>query len=152
MTKTKSLAARRFELMAAEYLERMGARIRDRREELGLTQDDVARRMPGKITHNRISLWERGKNRPRDDALESLAGVLGVPVSYFMMSEPDKTKTPDLAGVMAPDESRSQLDAIERKLDMILAALALIPAPDEDARKSTGSLLDALPAEWRPAA
>lgn len=130
MTKTKTLAARRFELMAAEYLERMGARIKARREELGLTQDEVAGKMPGKVNGQRISLWERGKNRPRDDALEALAGVLDVDVSYFMASEPTNGDTPDLMEIARPFGLEGSTNRLEAKLDWLIDYLV----KDEQAR------------------
>ena len=74
--------------MAAEYLERMGARIRDRREELGLSRSEVARQMPGKTTENQIYRWEKGLHRPNDDALEALASVLGVTIAHFLADAP----------------------------------------------------------------
>lgn len=122
MIRTNSLARRRFELMAAEYLERIGARIAARREELGLTQEDVARELPGKVTGQRVSLWERGKHRPRDDSLEALARILRVDVSYFMSQEPEKQNgTPDL---FAGESDQPQLVAIESKLDALTQVLA----------------------------
>src|SRR5690349_5848796 len=102
LVQTDELSRRRFELMAAEFLVAMGAKIRQRREELELTQEDVAREMRGRVTGSRVSLWERGKHRPHDDSLEELARVLRVPVSYFMAPEPDKTTTPMPFGADVP--------------------------------------------------
>jgi transcriptional regulator with XRE-family HTH domain len=123
MTRTSRAQRLRFEAMAAEYLARMGERIRERREALGLSQEDVARAMPGKITGQRISLWERGLHRPRDDSLEALARALEVDVSYFMTPEPAKEETPDLLGVGHHGDTRSasaRMVALERKLDKLL--------------------------------
>lgn len=50
------------------------------------------------------------------------------------------------------DDLRERQERIERKIDIILHALALIPAPPEATERSVPSLLDALPEEWRPAA
>lgn len=99
--------------MAAEYLERMGARIRARREELHLTQEDVARRFPGRTTGNQISRWERGANRPGDQQLEALAKVLDVPVAYFFAPPPTSNGTDVLSALRPAD---GQLDRIERLL------------------------------------
>lgn len=71
--------------MAAAYLERLGQRIRLRREELHLSRPEVARAMPGKTTENQIYRWEKGLHRPQDDALEALATVLQVDVGYFIV-------------------------------------------------------------------
>ena len=84
--------------MAAEFLATMGEKIRTRRIEKGLTQEDVARQMPGRVTGARVSLWERGKHRPHDDSLEALAQVLDVPVSYFMAPAPARRATTTTRG------------------------------------------------------
>jgi transcriptional regulator with XRE-family HTH domain len=113
---TTPVARRRFELMAAEYLERLGNRLREKREELGLSRPEVARRMPGKTTENQVYRWEKGLHRPHDDALEALAGILGESVGYFLAAAPDKTQTPDLmATVTGADDDR--LARIEEKLE-----------------------------------
>lgn len=145
--------------MAAEYLERMGERIRQRREEFGLTQEELARQMPGRVTGARISLWERGKNRPRDDSLESLAKVLKVDVAYFMADEPDKTRTPDLFAVDGDGEKSTEtavrdllreqsriLREIKATQKEITDALEALPA----VANGLTALLQALEAERRP--
>ena len=73
MPQTSHAQSLRFAAMAAEYLERMGARIRSRREELGMSRSEVARQMPGKTNEQAVYRWENGKNRPHDDTLEALA-------------------------------------------------------------------------------
>lgn len=114
MMGTSVVARRRFELMAAEYLERIGQRIRERRDELGLSRADVAREMPGKTNENQVYRWERGLHRPHDDALEALARVLKVDSpAYFLAPAPDKTETPDVLQAL---DGGSQLDRIERML------------------------------------
>lgn len=121
LMRTSATARHRFEQMAAEYLSRMGERIRARREELGLSRADVAREMPGKTNENAIYRWELGKHRPHDDALEALAQVLKVSTTYFMADAPDKSSTPD------PFESTAggaQLDRIEEAVLDISRRLA----------------------------
>src|SRR4051812_45219376 len=85
---TSRAQALRFETMAVEYLERMGARMRERREELGLSRDLVAREMGGLTTGNQIYRWETGRHQAGPEALERLAGVLKVDVAYFMGDGP----------------------------------------------------------------
>jgi transcriptional regulator with XRE-family HTH domain len=99
--------------MAVEIAERIGARMRERREELGLTQAEVARRIEGKTTSDQVSRWERGKHQPND--LGPIARVLEVDVSYFYAPRPETDETPDLFG--GSDENRNdQLDSIESML------------------------------------
>lgn len=120
--KTSRAQTLTFAAMAAEYLERMGARMRQRREELELSRDEVARRMAGKTNGNAIYRWERGEHRPQDDTLEELAKALEVTVAYFFVDEPEPG-TGDLMGALSPGGA-SQLDQIEQKLDHLLEILA----------------------------
>lgn len=108
MMGTTATSRLRLQLVAAEYLERMGQRMRLRREQLDMTRGDVARAMPGRTNENAIYRWERGLHRPEDDALEALATVLQVsgPGWFFAdeLKDPDKTPSPfagqdDLAGL-----------------------------------------------------
>lgn len=81
--------------MAAEHVERIGARIRQRREELGLSRGEVARQMPGKTNENAIYRWEKGLHQANPDALEALAGVLDVNTSYFYVDAPERDEALD---------------------------------------------------------
>lgn len=110
----------RFAAMAAAHVERIGRRIRERREELGLSQLDVARELSGKVDANQVSRWERGQHRPREDTLEDLSEVLGVEVAYFMSDAPTSSSgTPSIEEALPLD----RLARIEAKLDALLARL-----------------------------
>lgn len=96
MMGTSSSQRLRLQAVAAEFVEQMGVRIRARREELGLTRPDVARRMPGKVGENQIYRWETGKHQPKADTLEALAAALETEPSAFMAPVSVKDETPDL--------------------------------------------------------
>lgn len=109
--------------MAAAYLQRMGGRIKQRREALGLSRADVARAMPGKTNDNAIYRWEKGAHRPQPDALEALAGVLNVPVSYFLMDAPASGPPPDLMGALSPtDDIASRVNDVASAVAKLLEA------------------------------
>ena len=58
----------------------LGRTIRDRRQELGLTQEELADRIGAGVTQSEVSRLERGKIRlPRRERFERLAGALGLP-------------------------------------------------------------------------
>jgi transcriptional regulator with XRE-family HTH domain len=59
----------------------VGARIRERRVMMGLSQQQLAR-MIG-VTYQQAHKYERGLNRISAGRLFEIAQVLGVPVSYF---------------------------------------------------------------------
>jgi transcriptional regulator with XRE-family HTH domain len=59
----------------------VGARIRERRILLGLTQQKLAE-MIG-VTYQQAHKYEHGINRLSAGRLYELAGALGVPITYF---------------------------------------------------------------------
>lgn len=144
-------ARRRFELQVAEYIARIGERIRARREELGLSQGDLARELPGKSDGNQVSRWERGEHKPHSDTLEAIARVLRVDMGYLLMPEPEKATTPD------PFADGTQFDRIERKLDAIIAHFGIAvtapaEAPEDLVAKGLGGLPAARAAQPAPSA
>ena len=102
--------------MAAAYLKRVGERIRERRDELGLSQRELAEQLPGKADGNQVSKWERGLHRPSDDTLEHIAKILSVDVAYFLAATPE----PGTGDLLAAFDGETQLDRIERKLDALI--------------------------------
>src|SRR4051794_6522733 len=120
---TSALARRRLELVAAEYVVRMGRRIAQAREEAGMSQNDLARELPGKVGAQMVSKWERGLHEPRSDTLEAIAGVLKRPVAYFMTDEPEPG-TPDLMRALnGGDDKLDEAIATLRQLVERQAAL-----------------------------
>jgi transcriptional regulator with XRE-family HTH domain len=62
---------------------RLSAVIRKRREELGLTQEQVAK--AAKVTKNYVTMLERGKRKnPSLPILRRIADVLNVPVGTLL--------------------------------------------------------------------
>ena len=64
---------------------RIGARIQQAREELGITQQELAARLG--CTQAALSNYELGKRRLYLANLEKIASVLRTPLGYF--TEPD---------------------------------------------------------------
>lgn len=119
MLMTPRSVSLRFEAMAAEHVERMGRRIREQREALGLSRDELARKMGDATNGNAIYRWEKGTVRPGAEKLELLAKALGVPVAHFMVEAPEG------APEGAPYDD-SQADRMEAKLNALLEGVALI--------------------------
>lgn len=126
---TTSADALRLAYMAKRNTERVGARIKARREELKRgdekwTQSYVAHQLSErtgrKTTGQDVSRYETGRHRPEDDTLEALADVLMVNCGEFFSDPPDKSKTPDLLG----DKGSSNLEAIEAALTKAAAERA----------------------------
>jgi transcriptional regulator with XRE-family HTH domain len=57
----------------------MMTRIRELRQQVGISQNELARRMGLKNTS--VIQWERGSNMPSADKLPKLAEILGVEIS-----------------------------------------------------------------------
>ena len=128
--------------MAAEHVERLGARIAERRLELKdqrgdeFTQGAVARKVGdilGKtsISGTSVSRWERGEHRPSDDSLDALATVLETTVAD-LMSGPQADRpsaTPDVMGNLNEADPlaavRAQLDRMERLLTALASRLGV---------------------------
>lgn len=145
LTQTGASNRLRLQLMAAEHVEKIGARIRQRREELGMSRDDLAREMPGKTNGNAIYRWEKGLHEARPDALEAVAQALNVDVAYFYVDQP-KGPTPDVLDLAVPHPNGDdRLQRIERKLDHLLRAIGL-DAEDADLNSAVDAFVRALEA------
>ena len=59
----------------------IGAKIRMRRGELGMSQTDLAKAV--RVTFQQVQKYEQGKNRVGGSRLDGIARALQVPVSYF---------------------------------------------------------------------
>jgi transcriptional regulator with XRE-family HTH domain len=73
----------------------IGTRIQQAREELGITQHDLAARLG--CTQAALSNYELGKRRLYLANLEKIASVLGRPLSYFTEPVTDEDDARDWA-------------------------------------------------------
>jgi transcriptional regulator with XRE-family HTH domain len=122
---TDRVARLRFELVATEFLVRMGARIEEHRKLRGLSRADLARALPGKVNENQVYRWERGKHQPNPDTLQAIANVLEVDVAVLMAPEPEKAATPDLSSQPSNADIMAYLNRLEgliRQLGLDMAA------------------------------
>jgi transcriptional regulator with XRE-family HTH domain len=60
----------------------IGATIRRRRQELSLSQEELAFRL--QLSNQQVQRYESGKDRLNVERLQALALALSVPVSYFL--------------------------------------------------------------------
>lgn len=118
---------RRFELMAAEHTARIGERIAQRRNEIGLSQRALADLLPGKTDGNQVSKWERGQHQPSPDTLEHIAKVLQVEVAHFLIPEPTSNSA-DLLSVLGRGGAQSDLTEALFHIATGLAADARTPS------------------------
>lgn len=115
--------------MADEHRERVGAAIRERRKELGLSQRALAAKIP--VTEKTLARWEKGQSFGHMSNLEKVAEELDTTVDALMTGPRDAKRqdTPsllDTLGGAAPasgDELRTQLDRIEHNQATIWRAI-----------------------------
>ncbi len=76
--------------MANEIDLRVGNRVAQRRNELGLTQVDLAKRL--NVTTEELGAFELGQKRIGARLLQEITVVLKAPVSFFLRDERDNRK------------------------------------------------------------
>ncbi len=86
----------------------IGAKIRMRRGELGMTQTDLAKQLG--VTFQQVQKYEQGKNRVGGSRLAGVAKALDVPVAYFF------------------DQSSEEMEAVSGSLLNTRGAVSLLKA------------------------
>ena len=76
-----SVAAKRSRAQANTVDTHVGRRIRDKRNERGMSQTEVANAIG--VTFQQVQKYERGTNRVGASRLFDLSRILSVPVQYF---------------------------------------------------------------------
>ncbi len=103
--------------------EHIGDRIRRRRVELGVTQEQLARALG--VTYQQIQKYEAGANRISAVYLHRVAEMLGVPIAWFFE---DFAGTPPPGGARSARLVRELLEGFDRidseAVRQALAALA----------------------------
>jgi transcriptional regulator with XRE-family HTH domain len=67
------------------YRQLFGRRLREARKAAALTQEQLAARMPAKVSQRDISRWETGRHLPRPEHHLALAEILADgDASYFL--------------------------------------------------------------------
>jgi len=79
--------------------------IRDIRRELGLSQEEFARRLGASFTQAQVSRWETGKVVPSRMSLERIAEISGRPISDFFQDRAQRRRDSE-GGVIAPELAR----------------------------------------------
>jgi transcriptional regulator with XRE-family HTH domain len=94
----------------------VGARIRQRRTLLGMSQEKLGEAIG--LTFQQVQKYERGANRVGSSRLFDLARVLDVPVSYFFedMSAGTASKSPSrLRGLAEPKPEPFEPDPLAKR-------------------------------------
>jgi transcriptional regulator with XRE-family HTH domain len=111
----------RHDMARDERTRAIGERIKECRERLHLTQEELARMTSAAtITGNVISRWERGRNRPSQPNLEELAAALGVEQGYLMFG---KDRPGSAAAALSSREIVTELQNIGAQLGELVGVL-----------------------------
>lgn len=92
----------------------IGAGIKARRKEFGLSQEKLAEALG--VTYQQVQRYENGTNLLSTDKLQIVAKVLEVPVSYFF-KEPEEITIMAAPGIKSADTEviLNCLDAIDKR-------------------------------------
>ena len=101
-----------------EIKAKIGARIVEIRNRLGLSQSELARRV--NALRSTVYGWEVGKSKPEDQAMIDVARVLGTSISYLYGETDDPRPAPDWRNGSGPSNAQ------EAKLAEIAARVALV--------------------------
>lgn len=117
----------------AEHIERFGGRMRERREELGLTQSQLARLLSGDPDAAQVSRWERGKHDPSAERKEDIAAALTITIADLMAGPLADRKNGqgrdgqgDTADLM--EALKFQPDATETSVELLVDAVGRLKA------------------------
>ena len=101
-----SVAAKRSLAQANTVDTYVGQRIRDKRNERGMSQTEVANALG--VTFQQVQKYERGTNRVSASRLFDLSRILSVPIQYFFaglnnQSTPIEKEDDNVIHLMKPD-------------------------------------------------
>lgn len=140
MLTTHEVARRRLAFLMSERARKIGGRLLERRNELGLSRPQMARRFEeASVTDDYLYRWETGKVEPSDAympgilrayELDDVGDLYAGPLS----ERPERPETPDLIPALAtPDWAALLLERTERietKLEALLAVASGDVTPD----------------------
>src|SRR4051794_18157478 len=119
---------------------RVGARLRLRRNMLGLSQERLGEAIG--LTFKQVQKYERGANRIGASRLHKLSQVLNVPLSFFF-DDTDPVRAPAIDGFTEPSVEIFGSDPL-RKQEMIELVQAYRTIKDATVRQRFRDLLKAL--------
>jgi Zn-dependent peptidase ImmA (M78 family)/DNA-binding XRE family transcriptional regulator len=104
----------------------VGRQIRAARERLGLSQEDLARRL--NRTQTAVSYWESGKRAPGLDDLVDLADVLQQDVSFFL----PQSARPPIRAVLRAATTQLADKQLWKALQALVDEAESMPAPPRE--------------------
>lgn len=121
----------------------VGSRIRLRRTMLGMSQEKLGEALG--ITFQQVQKYEKGTNRVGASRLQNMAGILGVPVSFFFEDAPGDGGEVSATGVS--ENSASYVVNFLSSSEGLQLNRAFVRISDPRVRKRIIELVKALAAE-----
>jgi transcriptional regulator with XRE-family HTH domain len=122
---------------------RIGARLRLRRNMLGLSQEKLGEAIG--LTFQQVQKYERGANRIGASRLHELSRVLDVPVSFFF-DDTDPVRAPAMGGFAEPAAEAFESSDPLRKQETVELVRAYFSIEDAVVRRRLLDLAKALAA------
>ena len=119
----------------------IGAKIRMRRSELGMTQTDLAKAIG--VTFQQVQKYENGTNRVGGSRMAGVATALNVPVSYFFdqtaaETEAGSSSLLNTRGAVSLLRAYAAIRAQSQRAALVNLARALVgeaPLPEDGASR-----------------
>ena len=92
---------------------RVGARLRLRRNMLGLSQEKLGEAIG--LTFQQVQKYERGANWIGASRLHELSRVLDVPISFFFDDTTDPVRAPAMGGFAEPPAKAFESDPLHKR-------------------------------------
>ncbi len=118
----------------------VGSRVRLRRNIIGMSQEKLGEALG--ITFQQIQKYEKGTNRVGASRLQSIASILGVPVSFFFEDAPGQESA--MAGGFAEDTSTSFVVDFLNSAEGLQLNRAFVKISDQKVRRKVIDLVKAL--------
>ena len=122
---------------------RVGARLRLRRNMLGLSQKKLGEAIG--LTFQQVQKYERGANRIGASRLYELSRVLDVPVSFFF-DDTDPVRAPAMGGFAEPPVEAFESDPLHKR-ETVELVRAYLSIEDATVRRRLLDLVKALTSE-----
>jgi len=117
----------------------VGSRVRMRRLMLGMSQERLADKIG--VTFQQVQKYEKGTNRIGASRLQTIAGVLAIPVSYFFQQDNSQPLTTDGIGHLNGLDDLSEFLTSKEGLGLNKAFMKI---GDASVRKSILTLVTSL--------
>lgn len=136
MSATERVRRATFHLMAEAHKQRVGRAIRQRREELGLSAEELGRKIP--VAGKTVERWERGETFGHMDNLDRVAELLETDVATLMAGPAgEQAETPDVLGQLSDSREAGEVAAeILRRLEDLQAGQVELLAGLEQVREA----------------